>query len=58
MGALGADLHGRDLAGQGEATFARGAALENPAGLFNSGLGRNSRRAIDIREGEEIGGGR
>jgi hypothetical protein len=35
-------------------TFARGAALEDPAGLFNSSLDGNSRRAIDIKEGEEI----
>ncbi|QPF93233.1 DUF1801 domain-containing protein [Bradyrhizobium commune] len=35
-------------------TFAKGAALEDPAGLFNSGLDGNVRRAIDIREGEKI----
>jgi len=35
-------------------TFARGAALEDPAGLFNSSLEGNTRRAIDIHEGEEI----
>ena len=35
-------------------TFARGAALKDPSGLFNSSLDRNVRRAIDIREGEEI----
>ncbi len=35
-------------------TFARGAALPDPAGLFNSGFGGNTRRAIDIREGETI----
>jgi hypothetical protein len=35
-------------------TFARGAALEDPAGLFNSSLEGNVRRAIDIREGETI----
>jgi hypothetical protein len=33
-------------------TFARGAALDDPAGLFNSSLDGNTRRAIDIREGE------
>ncbi|HYI63302.1 MAG TPA: DUF1801 domain-containing protein, partial [Allosphingosinicella sp.] len=33
-------------------TFAHGAALEDPAGLFNSSLEGNTRRAIDIREGE------
>jgi hypothetical protein len=37
-------------------TFARGAALEDPAGLFNSSLDGNTRRAIDIREGEIIDG--
>jgi hypothetical protein len=35
-------------------TFARGAALEDPAGLFNSSLDGNVRRAIDIHEGEQI----
>ena len=35
-------------------TFANGAALQDPAGLFNSSLDGNTRRAIDIREGEEI----
>lgn len=37
-------------------TFARGASLEDPSGLFNAGFGGNTRRAIDIREGEEIDG--
>ena len=35
-------------------TFAKGAALDDPAGLFNSSLGGNTRRAIDISEDEEI----
>ena len=35
-------------------TFAQGAALEDPAGLFNSSLDGNTRRAIDVREGERI----
>ncbi|MCK1740540.1 DUF1801 domain-containing protein [Bradyrhizobium sp. 139] len=35
-------------------TFAKGAALEDPAGLFNSSLEGNVRRAIDFREGEKI----
>jgi hypothetical protein len=35
-------------------TFAKGAALEDPAGLFNSSLDGNTRRAIDFREGEKI----
>ena len=35
-------------------TFAKGAKLKDPAGLFNSSLEGNTRRAIDIREGEAI----
>jgi len=35
-------------------TFANGAALNDPAGLFNAGFGGGTRRAIDIREGETI----
>jgi hypothetical protein len=35
-------------------TFARGASLQDPSGLFNSSLQGNTRRAIDIREGDEI----
>jgi hypothetical protein len=35
-------------------TFARGASLEDPEGLFNSSLDGNVRRAIDIHEGEKI----
>ena len=35
-------------------TFAKGAALDDPAGLFNSSLEGNVRRAIDFHEGEKI----
>lgn len=35
-------------------TFAKGAALEDPSGLFNASLEGNTRRAIDLREGETI----
>lgn len=35
-------------------TFFNGAALDDPAGLFNSSLDGNTRRAIDLREGEEL----
>ena len=35
-------------------TFAKGAELEDPSGLFNSSLEGNVRRAIDIREGEKV----
>jgi hypothetical protein len=37
-------------------TFAKGAALEDPAGLFNAGLESGTRRAIDIHEGEKVDG--
>jgi hypothetical protein len=37
-------------------TFAKGASLEDPARLFNSSLDGNTRRAIDIHEGEEVDG--
>jgi hypothetical protein len=35
-------------------TFAKGASLKDPSGLFNSSLEGNVRRAIDLREGDEI----
>jgi hypothetical protein len=35
-------------------TFAKGASLDDPSGLFNSSLEGNTRRAIDFREGEQI----
>ena len=35
-------------------TFAKGAALKDPSGLFNSSLEGNTRRAIDFREGGKI----
>ena len=37
-------------------TFAKGASLEDPSGLFNSSLEGNTRRAIDVHEGENIDG--
>ena len=37
-------------------TFAKGASLEDPAGLFNSSLDGNTRRAIDFQEGDEVDG--
>ena len=37
-------------------TFAKGASLKDPARLFNSSLEGNTRRAIDVREGEKING--
>ncbi len=37
-------------------TFAKGASLDDPAGLFNSSLEGNTRRAIDIPEGDRRGG--
>ena len=38
-------------------TFARGASVPDPSGLFNSSLEGNTRRAIDIREGEKVAAG-
>jgi hypothetical protein len=35
-------------------TFAKGASLEDPSGLFNSSLDGNTRRAIDFHEGEQV----
>ena len=35
-------------------TFAKGAALEDPSGLFNSSLEGNTRRAIDLHEGDTV----
>jgi hypothetical protein len=35
-------------------TFAKGAALKDPSGLFNSSLDGNTRRAIDFHEGEDV----
>jgi hypothetical protein len=35
-------------------TFAKGASLDDPAGLFNASLEGNTRRAIDIHEGEDV----
>ena len=37
-------------------TFAKGAALQDPSGLFNASLEGNTRRAIDLHEGDEIDG--
>jgi hypothetical protein len=37
-------------------TFAKGAALKDPSGLFNTGLDGNVRRAIDVHEGDELDG--
>jgi len=38
-------------------TFAKGASLKDPSGLFNSSLGGSTRRAIDIHEGEKLNEG-
>lgn len=37
-------------------TFAKGAALDDPTGVFNASLDAGTRRAVDIREGEELDG--
>ena len=49
-----ADLYRRVVQKCREATFAYGAALEDPSGLFNSSLEGNTRRAIDFHEGDQI----
>ena len=45
---------GETYKGKVKLTFASGASLADPAGLFNSSLGGGTRRAIDIGEGEEL----
>jgi hypothetical protein len=45
---------GESYASKVKLTFAKGASLEDPAKLFNSSLDGNTRRAIDIHEGEEV----
>ena len=45
---------GETYKGKIKLTFASGAKLADPSGLFNGSLGGNSRRSIDIGEGEEV----
>lgn len=45
---------GETYKGAVKTTFAKGASLEDPAGLFNSSLEGNTRRAIDFHEGDKI----
>ena len=45
---------GETYKGKVKVTFAKGASLEDPAGIFNSSLEGNVRRAIDFHEGDEI----
>ena len=45
---------GETYADKVKLTFARGASIDDPSMLFNSSLGGGTRRAIDIREGDEI----
>jgi hypothetical protein len=45
---------GETYRGHVKLTFARGAALDDPSGLFNASLDGNTRRAIDIHEGETL----
>ena len=47
-------LTGETYADKVKLTFAKGASLEDPAGLFNSSLEGKTRRAIDLREGDGI----
>lgn len=48
------EVYGKGAAGYVKLTFAKGAALPDPAGLFNAGFGGGTRRAIDIREGDAL----
>ena len=48
------DLHGRNVQECREDDLRQGASLEDPSGLFNSSLEGNTRRAIDLHEGDEI----
>ena len=48
------DLHRQELPNVVKMTFAKGAALNDPSGLFNSSLDGNTRRTIDFHEGEKI----
>ncbi|GLS05056.1 hypothetical protein GCM10007860_22060 [Chitiniphilus shinanonensis] len=48
---------GESYKGKVKLTFAKGAALDDPAGLFNASLDGKTRRAIDIQQGEEIDAG-
>ena len=45
---------GESYAAKVKLTFAKGASLKDPSGLFNASLDGNARRAIDIHEGEEV----
>lgn len=47
-------LHRRGLQGGRQAHLPRGAALPDPAGLFNAGFGGKVRRAIDLHEGDTL----
>jgi hypothetical protein len=47
---------GETYRGKVKLTFARGASLDDPSGLFNASLDAGTRRAIDIREGDTIDG--
>ena len=54
VGARRHHLHRRDVQGVVKLTFAKGASLKDPSGLFNASLEGNVRRAIDIHEGDKI----
>ena len=54
VGARRHHLHRRPFKGKVKLTFAKGASLEDPSGLFNASLEGNALRAIDIHEGDTI----
>jgi len=49
-----ADLHRETYKNVVKMTFAKGASLKDPSGLFNSSLEGNARRAIDFHEGDKL----
>lgn len=48
------DLRGETYTDKVKLTFSKGASLEDPTGLFNASLVGNTRRAIDLQEGDEL----
>jgi hypothetical protein len=51
---MGSSARGETYKDKVKLTFAKGASLPDPAGLFNSSLDGKTRRAIDLHEGDEL----
>ena len=54
LGTSGNDLTGESYKDKVKLTFAKGASVDDPSGLFNSSLDGGTRRAIDFREGDDV----